>query len=57
MWKFYTISFLYILALVLLVVFKLWIVIGIIYGIGIILFIWGVHTAPIVPKNLEDLFE
>ena len=47
----------YIAALVLLIVFKCWITLGIIYGIGLICLIISFMTAKECPPELEDLFE
>ena len=57
MWKFFAISFIYVAAIILLVAFKCWIILGTIYGLGIIAFIYSIVTAEECPKELEDLFE
>ena len=56
MWKFFAILFIYVTSIILLIVFKCWITIGIIYGLGIILFVYSFMTSKECPKELEDLF-
>ena len=55
--KFFAILFIYVAAIVLLIVFKCWITIGIVYALGIILFIYSIKTAEECPEELKDLFE
>lgn len=57
MWKFFAILFIYVTAIILLIVFKCWITIGIVYALGIILFIYSIKTAEECPEELKDLFE
>ena len=57
MWKIFAISFIYAAAIILLIVFKCWIILGIIYGLGVIAFIYSIKTAKECPEELEDLFE
>ena len=57
MWKFFAILFIYVTAIILLIVFKCWITIGIIYGLGIILFVYSFMTSEECPEELKDLFE
>ena len=57
MWKFFAILFIYVTAIILLIVFKCWITIGIVYVLGIILFIYSIKTAEECPEELKDLFE
>ena len=56
MWKFFAFLFIYVAAIILLIVFKCWITIGIVYALGIILFIYSIKTAEECPKELDDLF-
>ena len=56
MWKFFAILFIYVTAIILLIVFKCWITIGIVYVLGIIAFIYSIKTAKECPKELDDLF-
>ncbi len=56
MWKFFAILFIYVTAIILLIVFKCWITIGIVYVFGIITFIYSIKTAKECPKELDDLF-
>lgn len=56
MWKFFAFLFIYVTAIILLIVFKCWITIGIVYGLGIILFVYSFMTSKECPKDLEDLF-
>ena len=56
MWKFFAILFIYVAAIILLVVFKCWTTIGIVYVLGIIAFIYSIKTAKECPKELDDLF-
>lgn len=57
MWKIFTILFIYIVAVILLIAFKCWIVLGTIYGLGIAAFIYALLTAKKCPEDLDDLFE
>ena len=57
MWKFFSISFIYITAIILLIVFKCWMILGTIYGLGIVILIYSIITAKKCPKEFEDLFE
>ena len=57
MWKFFSISFIYITAIILLIVFKCWMILGTIYGLGIVAFIYSIMTAKKCPEDLDDLFE
>ncbi len=57
MLKIFAISFIYVVAIILLVAFKCWIILGTIYGLGVIAFIYALLTAKECPKELEDLFE
>ena len=57
MWKFFAFLFIYVAAIILLIVFKCWITIGIVYALGIILFIYSIKTAEECPEELKDLFE
>lgn len=45
MWKFFLISFIYIVAIILLIVFKCWMILGTIYGLGIVILIYSIITA------------
>lgn len=57
MWKINLFIFLYVAAIILLIVFgKWWILFGL-WVIGLIWFIYAVETAPVVPKELEDMFD
>lgn len=56
MWKFFAILFIYVTAIILLIVFKCWITIGIVYALGIILFIYSIKTAEERPEELDDFF-
>ena len=56
MWKFFAILFIYVTAIILLIVFKCWIIIGIVYALGIILFIYSIKTAKECPEELVDFF-
>ena len=56
MWKFFAFLFIYVTAIILLIVFKCWITIGIVYGLGIITLIYSIKTAEECPKELDDLF-
>lgn len=57
MLKIFAISFIYIAAVILLIAFKCWIVLGTIYGLGIVAFIYALLTAKKCPEDLDDLFE
>ena len=57
MWKIFAILFIYVAAIILLIVFKCWVILGIIYGLGIVTFICSMINAKDCPKELEDLFE
>ena len=57
MWKFFAILFIYVAAIILLIVFKCWAILGTIYGLGVIAFIYSIMTAKECPEELEDLFE
>ena len=52
MLKIFAISFIYVVTIILLIVFKCWIVLGTIYGLGIIAFMYSIMTAKNVLKNL-----
>ena len=57
MWKFFLISFIYIAAIILLIVFKCWMILGTIYGLGIVILIYSIIKAKKCPEEFEDLFE
>ena len=57
MWKFFSISFIYIAAIILLIVFKCWMILGTIYGLGIVILIYSIVKAKKCPEEFEDLFE
>lgn len=57
MWKFFLISFIYIVAIIILIVFKCWMILGTIYGLGIVILIYSIITAKKCPEEFEDLFE
>ena len=57
MWKFFLISFIYIVAIILLIVFKCWMILGTIYGLGLVILIYSIITAKKCPEEFEDFFE
>lgn len=57
MWKIFTVLFIYVAAIILLIAFKCWIILVTIYGLGIGAFIYALLTAKKCPEDLDDLFE
>ena len=57
MMKIFTVLFIYVAAVILLIAFKCWIILATIYGLGICAFIYALLTAKKCPEDLDDLFE